>query len=449
MSKIINVLLIRPLEFCRTEPMGLMYLAAYVREHSSCRVRIFDVFAETGFNGRSQKADIEKLLKKELEDFKPDLVGISSMFSIYHQSLHDVAEIVKLIDKNVFVIAGGAHVSSFPEGVLKDDHIDAVVKGEGERVLAEAVNALSEGKEMSQVAGVMIKGIVGAVRDKASMFIEDLDTIPFPARDLVNMEAYFNDQYTREHSMRFPCGVIISSRGCPFDCVYCAIHCVWQHTYRMHGSQKVVDEIVFLVEKYGVREIAFYDDNLTFSKKRMIAICDEIVRRKIDIRWCTPNGVAISTLDEEVLAKMKRSGCYKLTFGIETGSLQTQKFIRKTYIDLKRAKEIISYCNKLGILTHSSFIIGFPFETEQDIMQTIDYATSCGLDMAAFYLACPYPGTDLYNIYRQEGLIPEIQGQNDIGWQSTILRPSYGTRVFTPAQLEAYRDLATKKGIDQ
>jgi anaerobic magnesium-protoporphyrin IX monomethyl ester cyclase len=155
--------------------------------------------------------------------------------------------------------------------------------------------------------------------------------------------------------------------------------------------------------------------------------------------------VDISRLDRELLVKMKKSGCYKLTFGIESASPATRKFIRKQHINLDKAKEVISYCNRLGIWTHSTFVIGFPYETENDIMKTIDYAATCGLDMATFYIACPYPGTELYDIYLKEGLFPEINLKTDTDWHSTINMPEYDTKYFTAAQLKKFQNFAIKK----
>ena len=440
-----NVLLIRSQEYASIEPLGLMYLAAYVRQRCACKVRILDLCAKIGLYNPAQEESLESVLRTELDSHHPDLVGISSMFTLYSRSLHDIAKIIKKIKRDVLIIAGGAHASSFYEEVLEDANIDAVVKGEGEAPLAEIVNSLKAKTDISLIRGLIIKKNGSIMKNEPSPFIKNLDTIPHPARNLVDMDVYLKDRYSCEHAMRSPRAGIASSRGCPFNCIYCAVHSVWERSYRARGPENVADEISYLINTYRVREIAFWDDNMTYHKKRTIAICDEILRRKIDVRWCAPNGVGIMTLDKEMLVKMKKSGCYKLTFGIETGSTNTQKFIRKEYIDFKKAKEIIRFCNKIGIWTHSSFIIGFPYETEDDIMKTIHYAMTSGLDMATFFVACPYPGTELYDIYKKEGLFANLANEHGVGWHSSIDKPAYNTKYFTASQLELYRDYATRR----
>ena len=194
-----------------------------------------------------------------------------------------------------------------------------------------------------------------------------------------------------------------------------------------------------------MRETAFWDDNLTLNKLRMGKICDDMIGRGIKIRWTTPNGVEITGLDEQTINKMRRSGCYKLTFCIETASPNTQKFTRKEYIDLKRAKEIIRYCNTIGIWTHCAFIIGFPYETESDIMKTVDYAVACDADMVTFFVACPYPGTELYDIYRKEGLIPDRYDGEYASWNLTCNWPVLSTRFLDAEQIKRYLSLAKRK----
>ncbi len=159
-----------------------------------------------------------------------------------------------------------------------------------------------------------------------------------------------------------------------------------------------------LIKTYGIKEFRFFDDNISWDKKRIIEICDEIIKRKLGIRWDTPNGVAIATLDQEVLEKMKKSGYYKIIMGIESGSETTLKFMRKPVV-LNHAKEIIKICNDLGIWTWSTFVIGFPDETKEEIQKTINFAKNSGLNFATFYIAQPYPGTELYHVYEKEGLL--------------------------------------------
>lgn len=453
-----RVLLIKPpityykveSEYSPYEPLGLMYLASYLREHcDSIEVKILDT--STRADLKNWEGDFfkvgytDELITKAIGQFKPDLIGVSSMFTINSKGTHDVVELAKRVNKDITVIVGGAHASAFPDWVLKDKKVDAVVKGEGEETLLAIVNCLKTNKSIFKISGIAYRKDGKIVENPPRQFIKDLDTVPFPARDLVNMDAYFYEKYNYSHSMSPPRSTVVSSRGCPCKCIFCSIHSIWRHSYRKRTPQNVVDEIETLVKTYGVKEIAFFDDNISISKTNMIGICDEIILRKLEIKWCTPNGIAIWTLDKEVILKMKESGCYKLTFGIETGSLNTQKFIRKDYIDLKKSKELIQYCNKIGIWTHSSFIIGFPYETENDIIQTIDYAVNCGLDMATFFIATPYPGTELYDIYMKENLLPDLGDEKAMEWLGSVGRSMCDTKYLTRKQIEDYISLGQKR----
>ncbi len=199
----------------------------------------------------------------------------------------------------------------------------------------------------------------------------------------------------------------------------------------------MVDEIEQLAAQYSVSEFAFWDDNMTQDKHRMAAICDEIIRRKLDIRWYTPNGVALWTLDKPTVAKMKQAGCYRLLFGIESGNLTTQKFIHKS-IRLDRAKDLISYANSIGLWTTCNFIIGFPYENAQSITDSINYAIECGADFASFFVLVPFPGTPVYAIYDKEGLLESIDGDISRLAQS-IGRGGFDTTVFTREELKRWQ----------
>ena len=168
----------------------------------------------------------------------------------------------------------------------------------------------------------------------------------------------------------------------------------------------MVDELEHLAQAYGIREVHFLDDNISLDKKRMADMCDAIIERKIDIRWTPPNGIAIWTLDRELLKKIKRSGCYRLTFGIESGNPETQEFIGKK-LDRGQVKEVIRNANSIGLWTLCTFIIGFPYETREAIQDTVECAIDSGTDLALFYRLGLWPGIPVYEVFRKEGLLPE------------------------------------------
>ena len=431
--------------FSIDEPLGLGYLAAYLRKYGY-EVQIFDAFALGAKH--SEKIDNDyymyglsmRDIKQVVREAKPDVVGITSMYTLHSKGVHETARAVKEVFPDVPVIVGGSHASVLIDWVLNDKNIDLVVMGEGEETLLDVVRHVESGRNIRNINGTALRNDGKVIMNKPRPFIENLDIVPFPARDLMPMGLYLNDWYRTKMSMRPPRANLVSSRGCFGQCVFCSVHNVFRHVWRGRSSENVLDEIEILKKEYHIGEIAFQDDNISMNPQRMEEICDGIIDRKLNIRWCTPNGIAIWTLNEKLIDKMKESGCYKLTFGIESGCLETQKFIRKSQINLDRAKEIIKYCNKKGIWTHSAFIIGFPYETLGQIYETINYAVSTDLDMATFWISTPYPGTDLYDIYDKEKLLPPKDKMFE--WMAAVDTASCNTKHLKAEQIQQIRNEA-------
>ncbi len=411
-------------------PLGLAYIAAYL-EKQGYKPEILDCMAyyeeiEKQKEGNYRIGLSEKEIIEKIKNFNPDIVGVSCSFSIYEK---DSIKIAKLVKKNskALVVFGGAHSSANPASVLKNKEVDIIVKGEGEVVFS---NIAKNFKNKNSIPGTIVRGKNNEIKiNKPAEYIKNLDDIPFPARHLLPMEKYLNHPQNSIANMRKPTTEIITSRGCPFNCIFCSIHTVWGRKWRARSAKNVVDELEHLYEKYGIKEFRFFDDNMTWDKKRIIEICDEIIKRKLDIKWDTPNGVAIATLNEEVLRKMKKAGYYKIVMGIESGSENTLKFMRKP-VSLKHAKKIIDLCNKIGIWTWSTFVIGFPDETKEDIQKTIDFAKKSGLNFATFYIAQPYIGTEMYDIYEKKGLL------KDGIKNSSVTNTQYDTNQFSAKELD-------------
>lgn len=242
--------------------------------------------------------------------------------------------------------------------------------------------------------------------------------------------------------MRSPRTNIVTSRGCPGNCVFCSIHAIWGHCWRPRSPERVVAEMENLVNRYGIREFYVLDDSVTLDKQRLIKICQLILEKGLDIRWAAPNGIAIWTLDREVLEAMKKSGFYRITFGIESGCPKTLKFIRKPII-LEKAKKIIRLCNQLGLWTHSTFVIGFPEETREDIKESVDWMINSGLDFATFFIATPYAGTDLRTEFVKHGLLKK--GEEEKMRYSSISVSGHDTCFLTKEELNRLRDGAYRR----
>jgi magnesium-protoporphyrin IX monomethyl ester (oxidative) cyclase len=411
-----NILLVQPPitikkneAFAVTPPLSLAYLAA-VAEQSGHRVRILDTIVE-GFNFRKNEGRYVRIglpaegIRREIEAFQPDLVGITAPFSLMDKEMRSVASLVKSVNPDILVAVGGAHPSSMPEYVIQDCNIDFVVLGEGEATFLELIKKIDEGAGFLDVKGLVFKKDGKIIKNPQREFIADLDSIPFPAWHLLSIEKYIELGQAHGSQKRKRYAPMVTSRGCPGKCVFCSIHSVWGHKWRARSPENVVEEIEKLVSDYKIREIHFEDDNLTLSKQRMAKICDLIIERGLDISWTTPNGVAVNTLDSSLLEKMKKAGCYQLAFGIESGDPNVLKNIIHKPLSLDRVRKVVACSKQLGIWTHGFFVIGFPGESEESIQRTVDFAKEADLDSANFFIAAPYPGTPLNELAVAEGLI--------------------------------------------
>lgn len=421
-------------------PLGLAYLAAFLEKHLY-PVKILDCLAlgidqvQKKKNGLVRVGLTPEKIKKFIEAYQPKLVGISCAYTSHAQDAHEIASLVKKIDKKILVVFGGAHSTSYASQVLKDKNVNLVVVGEGEQTFLELTNCLEKNISFNKVPGLCLK-IKNKIKfTPARNFISNLDKLPLPSWHLLPMNIYLKKpKMTREFSMRLPRTNIITSRGCVGNCVFCSIHSIWGHHWRPRSPQKVVQEMEYLIKNYKIKEFYLLDDNVSLKKDRLLKICNLIIKKKLNIKWAAPNGIALWTLDREVLKKMKQSGLYRITFGIESASPQTLKFIRKPMI-LNQAQKIIKICNDLGLWTHSTFIIGFPNETKKEIEKTITWAIKSDLDFATFYLATPYPGTDLY----QEFIKHKLLNKNQLNYSSISLS-GYDTLRFKKEELNTIRN---------
>jgi magnesium-protoporphyrin IX monomethyl ester (oxidative) cyclase len=385
-------------------PMGLLYLAGYLRD-KKIDVCFYDALADRPERmlrvgtGRRYGAGEKRILAK-IKKYKPEIVGIGTMFTAYFEDSLNLARLIKSFDRSILVVIGGSHVSIDPvESLLRSDCIDVAVYGEGEETFYE----IARGVELKKIKGIVYRkrGIV--VKNEPRSLINDLDSIPFPAWDMLDLKKY---KMGSVFNMREPVFPIVSSRGCPGHCLYCSVNSVWQHRWRGRSPANVVDEMEMLMTNFGAREFAFQDDSLSVNKKRFEKLCDEIIARKLNIKWTTPNGIAHWTLNKKLIKKMKEAGCYRITFGIESADKKTRDWVGKPY-DLNQAEELIRYANKIGMWTLSTNIIGFPYETGKQIKKTLDFAIESDVDLAFFFRLGPRPGTKIYDIFKENDWLME------------------------------------------
>ena len=373
-------------------PTGLLYVAATLRA-AGHDVQVCDCMA----GGRIVLS-------------RPDIIGISCNYTVAYNNAARFATEMKTIYPDARIVMGGVHATVDYENILKNPNVDAVIRGDGEYAMIDYVE---NGKW-----------------DDARHEVADLDALPFPARELVNMEWYMNHPMSYIASKRRPTCDIITSRGCPFACTFCSV----RGSYRTRSPENVLDEMGVLIKRYGIREFRVIDDNFAYDRERAIAICEGILNRGYDITWDAPNGLALATLDPELLFWMKQGGFYKLILGIESGSPRTLKAMHKP-VDLDKARRIIDVANQLGIWTWSTFIIGYPDETAEDIEETMRFIESAGLNMVSIYIAQPLLGTAIYDQYDHSG---------EHGF-TNFFNPTYDTNHFTAAELAGKRNQMFKR----
>lgn len=425
-----KILLIRTMKitkdyFLVSPPLGLMYIASMLRESGNYEIGIKDM--------RLDKLGVEDIVKK-FKEFQPDIIGLS-VFTQEANLMHRIAGRIKEENPGCKIIVGGPHATSYPKEILEDLNIDYVVIGEGERTIVELVKSIEEGKNCNDIEGIVCREGKNIFLTKPRQRIENLDSVPFPAWDLIELKKYF--RYPRFNNMAPGAYMsIFTSRGCPFHCIYC--HNIFGKRYRTRSPENVLAEIKTLIEKYSIRDFEIIDDSFNLDMKRAKEICDLIIRENLNIKISFPNAIRGDIMDEELLYKLKRAGTYLLTYAIETGSPRLQRFIKKN-INLFQIKWAISQTVKLGIFTHGFFILGFPTETKEEILKTIEFASQVDLHTATFFIANPYRGTELSRIARQMGKDVNIDFDNYSYAAANFNLSEVEDKEFFRLQRKAYR----------
>jgi magnesium-protoporphyrin IX monomethyl ester (oxidative) cyclase len=345
--------------------------------------------------------------------WKPDVVVLEIPFSGWSKTAFEVAATVKKVGREIVVVLFGLHPSSRPEDCLTNVDVDFVVVGEPENTVSELVGALEYGKrDFSGIDGLGFRKSGKPVLTRKRTVIENLDSLPFPARHLLPMDVYTKavKQNPLRGEIHKPYTIIITSRGCPYNCVFCSSCVVWGKQWRPRSAENVVDEIEQVIKTFGIRQVDFSDDNMTLDKQRMAEICDLIVERSLRFEWFTPNGIRADTLDEPLLRKMKAAGCKKIRIAPESGVQRVVNEVIKKNLDLKTVEEAVVLCKRVGIKVGCFFVIGLIGETKADIEETINFAyklKELGADTFIFSIAMPLYGTAFYEQAKQKGFLRE------------------------------------------
>jgi magnesium-protoporphyrin IX monomethyl ester (oxidative) cyclase len=352
-------------------------------------------------------------IAKRITDFKPDMVAIEIPFSGWSRTAFEVVSVAKKVNRGVIVVLFGLHPSSRPEACLENADVDFVLIGEPENTVSELVEALEVGKhDFKDIAGLGFRENGKAVLNAKRAIIENLDSLPFPARHLLPMDVYA--QAVKQNPLRGeiykPYTIVITSRGCPYNCVFCSNCIVWGKQWRPRSPKNVVDELEQIIKTFGIEQVDFSDDNMTLDRQRMVEICDLIVQRGLRFDWFTPNGIRADSLDEALLHKMKAAGCKKIRIAPESGVQRIVNDVIKKDQDLKAVEQAVVLCKKVGIKVGCFFVIGLIGETKADIEKTIEFAyklRTLGADTFIFSIAMPLYGTAFYEQAKMGGFLRE------------------------------------------
>jgi len=373
-----KILLISPPgEFKPVLPLGLASIAAYLKD-KDVDISVIDAWAEG--------LEFEEL-KSRVSQVQANIVGIY-MVSPFYDKAKKTIEVCRKVLPNSIIIAGGPHPSALPLETLKDiPQLDICAVGEGEITMSELV----KGAPFSTINGI-------AYRDKKEIkltpsreFIKNLDNLPIPSRELFPIKKYkTHPPYGRKN----PYFSMTTSRGCPFQCAYCSKD-VFKDVFRARSPQKVVDEIEELISKYGAKEIHFYDDDFTLDMKRAKGVCDEILKRGIKIIWsCTTR---VDLVNENLLKKMKKAGCWLISYGVESGNQKILDKINKGYT-INQVISAFEMTRKIGISTLAFLMVGLNGETKQTIQETIDLSKKLKPNFVSWGILIVYPGSRLFKL---------------------------------------------------
>lgn len=376
--------------------LGLMSIAAALKRAHGEKVTIG---IRTLVSKPSQPENDKTAMNLYLEAWRPDVVGIRCL-TIGKDSLHAAAKTIKDWDPRCFVISGGPYATDDPESVLRGDAIDCVVVGEGEVTAAELIGRLLAQKPIDDVAGIAYRRGGRVLRSAPRPLISDLDDLPLPDYSLVDLDVFSNRFLTFSSKISQPHANIMTTRGCPYQCAYC--HNILGKRFRTRSPENVFAEIRHLHDRYGLTDFQVIDDIFNLDLGRAKRICDLLIGSGMKLTLSFPNALRGDRVDRELIDKMAAAGTKFVSYAVETASPRLQKLIQKN-LDLDKTFQAIEETAKAGIITRGFFMLGFPTETEAELLQTIEFAKASSLCGATFFTVVYFPGTGLYDMARALG----------------------------------------------
>lgn len=409
-----------------TPPLGILYLAAYLEKFSNFEVQVLDCQVEE-VNYVSLAQAIEKR--------KPEVIGITAMTLTLIDALK-VIEIAKKNNPQIKIVLGGSHAHIYPEETINLPGVDYVILGEGEVSFSELLKCLDKKdyEKLYQIKGLVFKMDGKIVNTGSGKILTDLDELPFPARHLTPYQKYYSIIAKKN-----PITTMFTSRGCPYHCTFCDRPTMGK-LFRSRTAKNVVDEMEEC-KKMGINEIFMYDDTFTVNRQRVLDICQEIQKRKLEIFWDIR--ARVDTVDEKILKELKEAGCQRIHYGVEAGTEKILKVLNKG-ITLEQAKKVFRLTKKIGIQTLAYFILGSPTETKEDILETVNFAKKLNPDFVQFTLLTPFPATPIYFDSLKQGVFKYDHWQKFAENPTANFKTKYWEENFSEEELLTFLNQAYK-----
>lgn len=424
-------------------PFGITYLGAVLLKNNH-EVNLFDIYPDD---------NLHEIIEGLAKSFSPDLIGFSVMTTNFFKT-RNFAFLLKERFPYAKYCAGGIHPTVRPKETIENIGLDFVVIGEGENVLTKICDAIEHNKDLQDIRGVAFKVEDKFYINKELDIVEDLDTLPFPARELLPVSRYLVPPgYIRSHFLKRVLSVI-TSRGCPARCTFCNSSSIFHRQIRRRSAGNVMKEIEFLVNQYNIDGIYFHDETFTMKSEWVINICKEL--KPLNLPWGCQTRVNL--VNEELLEVMKNAGCLQIDFGIESTSSRVLKSIKKAQTP-EQIKKALDLTRKYGIKSFASFMVGLPGETEEDLIDNVNFLKKTKPDFTYFNLFTPFPGTEAAEDAIKEGKLSEDYFSRDYDMlleteplvnlsampMETVIR--YHRKLRNMVFLKNYLGVLTKKNL--
>jgi anaerobic magnesium-protoporphyrin IX monomethyl ester cyclase len=363
---------------------------------------------------------------KQVKDYNPDFAGISVLSSEYGLTLDITAQMIKSINKEIIVIAGGIHPTIEYRNVVKNHDVDYIVRGEGEYVLVNLLKSLLGEGPMPDVGLVYVKN--GEIIIQNQSFVEDLKKLPWPDYSLVKLEEYIfvGPRLGPLRPPAYPYMRLSVTRGCPFGCSFCQVEAIAGKKVRTFDAEVVVNHLIEYRDRYGIKSIQFDDDNIIANRSFFIQLLKLMIEKKVDLQFII-GAFAIFLLTDDILELMVKAGCVGINVAIETGSKRVLKEIVFKPVDLDKVPIMIRKVKEKGLFVIANFIIGYPGESWSEIRETIRYAENCGADYAKLFLAVPLKNTKLWNMALEKNAFGGDPSGVKVEWRFSQVKSSEWT----------------------